>query len=215
MFDVCSDSQSVDIRLPLQETRNELGIFRMQTHSRAFFYACSLVSAHQFRFAVFSEHTWERLTLQCTTRFDSYYASNLIPPKTNFDLVAALAVPAGAKCGVLGDARGCDLHINVKVCRQMSRSLRFKREKKIVARVSLWGRGGGPLRKMLCWEWGCISGGSIVAHKRCLCRCSCCAFVTGDCCRFLASLNETSGRRGVRCREFRFVFECFNAWSLA
>lgn len=47
-----------------------------------------------------------------------------------------------------------------------------------------------------------------MAHKRCLCRCSCCAFVTGDCCRCLASLNETSGRRGVRCREFRFVFEC-------
>ena len=65
-----------------------------------------------------------------------FNASYDIPEKTNFDLVAVYLRcqrEMRASCATLCK---CDLHINVKVCRQMSRFLRSKRKKKKVAESS-------------------------------------------------------------------------------
>lgn len=86
----------------------------------------------------------------------------------------------------------CELHINVKVeasrCLDASSVLsdkssglrssgRWKGE--VVVAVCMEGDKAGALsQEMRRWEWGCVSGGSIVVRERCCCRCSCCAFVT-------------------------------------
>lgn len=69
------------------------------------------------------QHIWSNASTQSN-------ASNDIPQKTNFDLLAVLAVPAGAAHAVCAALSKCDLHVNVEVCRQMSRCLRSKQKKK-------------------------------------------------------------------------------------